>query len=374
MGDAFLTGYYSLYFIARGMDIHQQAVLLAIIPFSVFLGCLVIGEIARTRKLSIWFFRVCALIEAGLTIGFIFCHSFYALLAVTFFLGFFNGAPFSLIEGYLVPMVKARGGNYSTIRMFGSLGYIVSLAGGYFFLNAFPLENTYYLAAAFFLTALGLSFLLHEDPNKDFERHEEQTAEKPSKASRLLTPAVILFFLSQLFFYGAYNASSYLLPVYLNKLGFRDADYSLARAIGVGVELVFLLFLPLLAKYNKNKKIPIYISIVMVILGTASVTAFKNPWLVAYGNLVLTHIGKAFLFASQAIFVAGLVHKEVLGKALTINAGGINFASALLNLVSSRVYETWGVYGLYGALTIFEAVGLVFFFTIPKGEATPKQA
>ena len=372
MGDAVLTSYYSLFFIARGMDATQQSILLALIPFSIFLGCITLSALAKTRKSTLWLFRICAIIEAALALCFAFCTNFVSLLIVTFFIAFFNGAPFSLIEGWLVPMVKAKGGNYASIRVFGTLGYIVSLAGGYFFLRYFPLQNAYFLSMGFYLTALGLSFLLRDDLDLS-AIVEKEAPSQPNK--KLLIAPVIIYWLTSFFFYGVYNASSYLLPVYLTHLGYLDADYSMARAAGVAAEFVMLLLMPLITKHFKNKKTPLFIAIGFVVVGTASVMFGNNPWVIAYANMILTHIGKAFLFAHEALLLVEIVGKDRISKVLTINWGAINLSSALLNLSSSFFYELWGFQTFFGILTGLEVVGLVLLIALPMPKSeSPKAA
>ena len=346
MADAFLTSYYSLYFIHRGMDSMQQAILLAVIPFSLFLGCMALSWLAKTRRRALWIFRGCTLIEAGFVIGYAFLSDYASLLAFTAVLGFFNGAPFALIEGYIVPELKAKGGNYSTVRMFGSLGYIVSLAIGYFFLGSFPLEYCYFLSGGFFLTALGLSFLLRESRADPLEQAPEEPEEAPAKG-KFITRALVLFWLSQFFFYGAFNTSSYLLPVRLKELGFLDQDYSLARSVAVVVELLFLLLIPWVCKNFRHRKSPLFISACFIVFATSIAAFSQNPWVLGYTNLVLSHMGKAFLFAFQAIWLETIVGKQALGKALTVNTGAINLSSAVLNFSSGPLHQLWGFQGYF---------------------------
>ena len=83
MGDAILSSYYSLYYIHNGLSATEQSILLGLIPFCLFLGCVVLSRFARNGKATLWLFRICAFLETGLTLAFSFCHSFPTLAVLT---------------------------------------------------------------------------------------------------------------------------------------------------------------------------------------------------------------------------------------------------------------------------------------------------
>lgn len=363
MGDAFLSSYYSLYSIHRGLDSHQQSLLLAIIPFALFLGCLVLSRVGRTPKRALWMFRVCALIEASLSFGYAFCQGFVPMLLMTFFLGFFNGAPFALIEGYLVPIIESKGGQYSKVRLFGTLGYIVSLVSGYFILSQIPLQNVYFFSFALFLVSFIFSMVLRYESVDDTSIAKAETNES-NRA--FFNKESILYFISATLLYGAYNATNYVLPIQLNSMGFSDADYSLARGIAVVAELVSLLLMPLWRKWIHDEKVALYVSAGFIVFATACPTFIPHPVILAYVSMIAGHIGKAFLFAFEALYVLDFVNKKSLSTYLTIKAGGYNLSTSLFNLISSPIYHAWTFPGYFGLLTGLEIIGLICLVLIPK--------
>ena len=134
IGDAFLTSYHSLYFIERGMDEGQQSILLGLLPFSIFLGCFTMGFLDKSPKMTIWLFRLSALIETIGVLIYAYCTSFFSLLILSFILGFFNGAPFAFMDSFSNIYLKKTKIPFSYIRMFGTLAYILALFAGYFLL------------------------------------------------------------------------------------------------------------------------------------------------------------------------------------------------------------------------------------------------
>jgi hypothetical protein len=77
IGDAFLTSYHSLYFVERGMTPEQQSILVGSLPFSIFLGCFIMGFLDKNPKMTIWLFRFSALIETIGVIIYAYCTSFW---------------------------------------------------------------------------------------------------------------------------------------------------------------------------------------------------------------------------------------------------------------------------------------------------------
>ena len=130
-------------------------------------------------------------------------------------IGFVNGAPFMLIEGYIVPMLKARGSSYSNVRLFGTLGYIVSLFLGYFILEYLKIQDCYFFSSAFFAVSFVLAFFLRSDAPAAVETKNE--ANLPEKKADMR--GIVLFIVFYFFLYGTFNVLMYLLPIHLNGLG-----------------------------------------------------------------------------------------------------------------------------------------------------------
>jgi len=340
------------------MNDHQQSVLLAIIPFALFTGCLLLSYLAKKPSRALWLFRLCALVEGCLVFSYIFCTDYVALLIITFFIGFFNGAPFALIEGYLVPIIKEKKGNYALVRLFGTLGYIVSLGLGFFALRYFPVSNTYYLSTALFLASLGVSFFLRE-------RAPEESIQpiKEVRFTKILTPSCIFYLLFAALLYGAYNASGYQLPALLNQLGFADEHYSLARCMAVVTELVFLLLAPFVARLLK-KKVALFLACFFIMFATTFPFWSSDSWTIAYGNLISGHVGKALLFAFEALWLSEIFGDSALSWILMAKTGAYNLISAVLNLSGNYLSRTWTYHGYYLFLLGLELIGFVFFVLV----------
>jgi predicted MFS family arabinose efflux permease len=196
-----------------------------------------------------------------------------------------------------------------------------------------------------------------------FLRYEETEAEeqKDEGHKTVFGKSGWIYIASQFLLFGAYNASLYVLPLQLHDLSFGDENYSLARSIAVAAELGMLLLMPLLSKLLRNKKTMLYIGMGLITVSTIFPCFVTNPWALAYGNLIVGHVGKAFLFAFEALFLIEVVGKESLGRMLAIKVGGYNFSTAVLNLLSGAVSQGWGYRGYFLLLLGMEVLGIALF-------------
>lgn len=369
MADAFLTSYYSLYFVERGMEEQSQSILLALIPLSLFLGCFALSPLAKSRRRALLLFRVCATIEAGLALGYSFCANFPSLLILTFLIAFFNGAPFPFLEGYVAPLAKEADVPYSTIRLFGTLGYVVALLFGFFFLNSFKIANCFYFSFGLFALAFLLTLFLPRPP-KEEEKNEAKLVEKPAKTP-FISRSFIFFLIAQVFLFGAFNSIGYFIPLHLKSLGGSDADYSLMRFAGVSAELLCLLLVPFLSKKFQNKKIPLLACALLCTASTGIVAFLTNAWASGLSFFILSGIGKAFFFAFDALFLIGIIGQEKLGRALVVSAGCTNLTSTLLNYASIPLYNAVSFPVYFGIMAGLEGLGILFLALAPNQKKEP---
>ena len=96
-GDALFSPFYALYFVSAGMNEWQQSVLLASVPFALFLGDFIFSFFATSFKKDLRLFRAAAVIEIILFIIFGFAWTFPFLLVMTVVTSFFNSALFQVM-------------------------------------------------------------------------------------------------------------------------------------------------------------------------------------------------------------------------------------------------------------------------------------
>ena len=218
----------------------------------------------------------------------------------------------------------------------------------------------HYLSFVFFGVSLAFSFLL---PKIDEEEKEEK---EEGRAHFKLGRGVIFFVLSTVFLYGVFGAFFYILPVSLKSLGASDSDYSLMRDVSVIMEFIFLLIVPLFKKYFKDKRVPIVIFGILIIASTGVGVFLNTPEGLGYTSFIFSGIGKAFLFAYQAMLLRDIVGEGKLAPVLTVTTGLVNLMSTLLGFLSSTIYQSLGFAGYFALITGLEALGLVFVFFIPR--------
>ena len=302
--------------------------------------------------------------EAGLIVGYAFCDNFVSLLILTTLVAFFNSAPFSFIEGYVVPLAKQNKTSYSFIRMFGTIGYIVALLLGSLLLNFISIRDCLFISCSLFALSSVASFFLLEHEEQQFENAGDVDAFSPP----LLSKSFIFYVLFAFFFLGAFNAMGYILPLRLTALEMSDSAYSLSRGVGICGELVCLLLIPLFAKHLQTFKIPLIISASLILLSSSVGIFLDNPFALGYSSFILSGSGKAFRFAFEPLFLILIVGDKNLPKALVILSGAANLTSALLNLFSDFLYVSWGFAGYFVFITVLQTIGFLFLLLAKEKE------
>jgi PPP family 3-phenylpropionic acid transporter len=158
---------------------------------------------------------------------------------VTVMLYLANGGVVPLYESALAHLLNTGAGidaaRYGRVRVWGSIGFVVSvLAGGallqWLGIGAFP-----WMVAA--LNALLLAAALRVPPQRE-EAHDSE-APPPPVLRLLRTPAVAWFFASIFFTVLAHTAMYAFLSLYLVQLGYSKTAVGALWAAATGAEIVF---------------------------------------------------------------------------------------------------------------------------------------
>jgi PPP family 3-phenylpropionic acid transporter len=170
-GDALFSPFYSLYFVDAGLVAWQKSLLLALIPFFLFIGDYVFSFFATSFRRSLWLVRISAIAEVFGFLAFGFTKSFPWILTLTIFTSFFDSAIFQVMDATSAVAVKKVHVEYWTIRIFGSLAYAAALISGYFFISYISYTVLYAIASGLILCGLAMSFFIFpvvEDlPNRE---------------------------------------------------------------------------------------------------------------------------------------------------------------------------------------------------------------
>ncbi len=378
-GDALFSPFYSTYFVDAKLAAWQQSLLLACVPFFLFIGDYVFSLFATNFRRNLWLFRIGAVAEVCGFLAFGFTKSFGWILALTIFTSFFDSAIFQVLDATSAVAVKRVHVEYWTIRIFGSLAYAMALIGGYFFLSSINYTIQFAIASAVILAGLAVSFFIFpvvEDlPSRPLTPEESQTASTP-----LLKNKQFLLYLGfNIFFYGGCNILGYILTIYLKGQGVGNQDYALWYGLRVIAEIASMLCMPFFFKLFKGKKKMLVVGCALFLFSNLFAVLIPQIYPMMISSFMARGFANAFNLVYGVVFLQAVVGDEKIGKACTLCAAGSNLISGLGNLIAEPIYDSpVGFIGFFWILLGVQVIGLVFLLLMkgdPKKEASaPKKA
>lgn len=228
--------YLSLWFDSRGLSIGEIAVLMALPQMLRIVAPPFWGWMADRGGRRIMLLRVSAVTSLGLLLLFPLAGGPGVLAALMLGLFFMTAAQMPIAEAIALDLSQGEPGRYGRIRMWGSVGFIVTVLGGGPVLDRFGLEALPWLMAGAMTLLAAVTLRLPERPLA--------RAARPSAASlgeRLREPAVLAFLASAFLMVFAHAALYSFFSLYLERLGYSRSAIGAIWAIGVVAEILLFM-------------------------------------------------------------------------------------------------------------------------------------
>ncbi len=369
-GDALFSPFYYQYFKSVGLPADQIGMLMAIVPFSLFVGCFFFSHFATSFKKSLFVMRVLAVLEVLSIIVFGFCATFVPLLVMTIITSFFNSAYFQIQDGTCTVAMKKAGKGYQSIRIFGSLAYAVALIGGFFIVGVIPYSVLYTISAFFFLVGFVLTFLIAPVPEDLPER--EASSSTPSQLKGLFSnPSFVYFLIFNTLFFASINAGGTLLAAYLKNLGLLDNEYSLWYGLRVVAEVASMALFPFAFLKLKSHKKSLAISCSLFLLASVLAAVIPEKYSLVSTTFLLRGLANGFSLVSGVLLLHAIVGDKLVTRALVLCGGLSNAFTGLGDLLGDYAARQWNYPLVFLLLSVIGLIGFLFLFLIkePKEEA-----
>ena len=360
-----LSGFYFFYFAFVGVASPYFGQYLQQLGFSAFEIALLVSQMQLMRIVApnVWgwladhggrrlaIIRLTSWLSLLAVVSFYFVSGFWAWWIALGAMAFFWSASLPLFEGVTLDQIKANGGDYSRIRLWGSVGFIVTVSGAGWLLDRVPLDSIRGMLLAM-LFGLLVFALLTRDP---FAPH-------PSTDRRPLWPVLrsrrVGALLAACFTMSAAHGAFYLFfSIYLAGLGYSQTAIGLLWSLGVLAEIVVFIFMaPLFRRFSTR-------SILLACFAAAIVrfllTAWAAEWLALLILAQLLHALTFGAFHSAAIqsvnrwFPAGCQARgQALYSSLSFGAGGL-----LGGLIAGAIWDAAGGAVAYSVSALFAVLG-----------------
>ena len=234
-----VSPYASLFFLDRGFNVIEIAVLMSMLQITRIVGPFSWGWLSDYLSNRVGIIRFCACLAALVFVCIFFLNSYMAFFVWMFVLHTILSSLMPLGESATVHALfkdNSFDKRYGRLRLWGSIGFIamVLVAGELFQrkgIEIYPIIGMIVLS----LSAL-ITFLLHEP------KMERRKMVKGELLVVLFNPDVRWFLLSGFFMIFAHAALYVFYSLYLSNLGYNKFQIGLFWALGVFAEVIFFYF------------------------------------------------------------------------------------------------------------------------------------
>lgn len=180
-------------------------------------------------------------IGAGLSVffftGLFFWQTLTALLIITFLYSFFWNAVLSQFDTVTIQYLDKKSNEYSRVRVWGSIGFIVSVVALGFLFDVYSIRYLVPIAWVLLLLITINCLLLSEPPLR--------SAATSAISCRLILrqPAVIAFFVAAFLLQLSFGAYYTFFSLYLESYGYTRTSIGLLWALGVLAEVALFLII-----------------------------------------------------------------------------------------------------------------------------------
>lgn len=242
-----MAPYLGLYLESRGFELFEIAQLSSILMFTKVLAPNIWGYVADRYQQRLLLVRIGCLGTLLCYVAFFFAELFWHYALSVGLFSFFWNAVLPQYEVMTLYNLKSQPERYSRIRLWGSLGFILSVVGGGLLFEAYSLA-LFPLALLIVVLAIALATV----PSLAEAKHQRHGAmDEPSFLAQLCRKPIIIFFLVCLLLQLSHGAYYTYFSIYLETFGYSKTEIGFLWGLGVLAEvLLFMVMHTWLLRYS----------------------------------------------------------------------------------------------------------------------------
>lgn len=361
--------YFTLYLQSLALSASDIAVLMSLMQLMRVLAPNLWGWLAEHLGMRIAIVRASALMSlAGFSIFFL-TSDFPGLFAAMALMAFFWSAALPLVESVTFLHLGTQGHRYGSIRVWGSVGFIVAVLGLGYLLDFMPIDGVLWITATILAGILTCALLV-----------PEAASAAPHVAAASLRETLgrpeVRALLGACFLMSAAHGALYVFySIYLVELGYAKSLVGWMWTLGVLAEILVFMLMPRLAKRLSLRTILLFsfacavLRFLMIGWGADSLAILVGAQLLHGATFGAYH---AAAIAVVNLWFPGRLQSrgQALYGSLSFGAGGM-----LGGLLSGLTWDTLGSAWTFTAGSGFALAGLVWLLVgwrpgVAVGEGT----
>ncbi|UGQ48464.1 MFS transporter [Massilia endophytica] len=358
--------YASLFFAAKGMSVAQIGVLMSLIQVMRIFGPNVWGYVADHSERRVFVLRLTGIAALTALSGFFFGTAFAHLFAAMVLLNLFTSAQGPICEALMMSEMRGDLSYYGRIRLWGSIGFILSVMGAAFVLDQYGVLALPWVAGALLVCVLLAALRLKEVPRIP------HAGPPPVLMQVLRKREVQMFFLSTALMVAAHMAVYTFYSLYLERHGYSKAVIGAMWSLGVTAEVLLFYFQGnMMRRWGARKMMYLALGVAALRFAMIGSLADSLAWLVVAQVL---HAATFALHHSAAVttmqrWFAGPL--QARGQALYISLS-YGLGGSLGSLFLTRCWENLGpasVYYVAAGLAALAAAAAMLCFRFQRLDA-----
>lgn len=207
-GDAFFYPFFAMYLKSIGLVESKIGFILSITPIISIIANPVYSLFCKDAKRTKNILQVITVLEAIVIVFIGFSSNFYIVSTLTLLLAIFGSCHYGLMDSFTAIYANISKTEYSSIRIFGSIAYIIATTFGGYIISLIGYRYSFIIAAVLFVIS-GLLYHLIKPFNSDISKSSDNKTRYKDICSNKF---VIVF----LVFYTLLNSTTYSIDSFLS--------------------------------------------------------------------------------------------------------------------------------------------------------------
>jgi len=332
-GDAFFYPFFALYLINSGLTESKIGFILSITPIIAIIANPIYSHLCQDIKTTRKVLRIITIMEALIIIGISFSTNFYLVSGLVILLSLFGSSHYGLLDSLTAVYASETKINYTNIRIFGSIAYIIATTLGGFVIQYLGFQFCFIIAStAFILSGLMYHFL------KPIELNEtEQEKEKPRYRILFQNKDFVFYALFYVVMIGTTVSGEAFFPTYLESRGITSNQYGLIFSYFVLFEVVTII---VLNKYFKKVNYHLLLTIYTILTSIRLLVNFLYlPVTIVVLFSALRGIANAVVLFGSFHYIIKLVGEKSVTMAFMLMVFLQSIYVAIFNNINGTIIE-----------------------------------
>lgn len=360
MGDAFFYVFLYVFLGSMNFTNSQIGLVSALTPLAGLLGSILFSRISKNINTNRTLMIIFNALETVVALLFAFLpgqHFLFYLIIITF-TSLFNGPFYALLDGYSATYILEKGKQYSSMRIMGTLSYVIGSLVGAILMGNEHVEYTFlfYASALFFFISYLLTLAL---PKRSDLKIEEKVVEKSEKVDLKKFPELLVYALFSFFMVSLAMVSDNFFGIYLTgERGLSESIFGYMTSITLFFELIVFVFIIKRKNMFKNQTFSLLLIGLLMIIRPLSI-ALNLPTVVIIILGFFRGIAWGYYVVYNVLFIGRNTPVKYLTPLLFLMQIAVTSGRIIASLVIGEALQHFPYQNVFIALSVIMLLALI---------------